>query len=139
MTRLKVTLVSILLLAFTGLATRADAALVYPNDLSPGDTYRLVFVTSEQIIPTSTAITDYDDVVTTAASTTSCLAALGATWKVIGSTDAVDAIDHVRAGIVNPESLPIYNLAGQRVADGVSAGVADNTGLFKFEGTTLLA
>jgi len=67
MIRLKVTVASILLLVFTGLAPSADAALVYPNGLSPGDKYRLALVTTDQIIPASTQIADYDAIVTSAA------------------------------------------------------------------------
>lgn len=109
------------LLAVVGLASRSDAGpiIVVPPTLSPGDTYRLVFVTSTTRDATSTDIVDYNNFVSTAANSVSALAALGATWTAIGSTAAVSAFDNI--GGPFPEG--VYRLDGGLVATG-------STGLF---------
>jgi hypothetical protein len=65
-----------------------------PAGLNPGDQFRFVFVTDGTRDATSTNIADYDSFVTAEAG--------GATyngvvvnWLAIGSTDSVEAIDHV--------------------------------------------
>jgi hypothetical protein len=85
------------------------------SDLAPGSLYHLVFLTAQGHDALSTDIADYDAFVTAQANLSSELAALSTTWSVIGSTETVDAIDHV--GVVGP----VYNLVGQQV----SAGLAD--------------
>jgi hypothetical protein len=84
-----------------------------PPDLNPGDTYRLVFVTSTVRDAISTDIAVYNQFVTDAAHSVSALSALETTWKVIGSTAAVDAATNVGAS-----AAPIYRLDGSLVAAG---------------------
>ena len=80
----------------SGLGARAEASIILqtPAGLNPGDHFRFVFVTDGIRDATSTNITDYDSFVNGQAG--------GATyngvvvnWLAIGSTNSVDAIDHV--------------------------------------------
>lgn len=102
--------------AFLGLvlgATFADAAAItLPPGLSPGATYRLVFVTAGTRDALSTNIADYNSFVTTQANLNADLLALGTTWKAIGSTATVTAASNI--GGVNASD--IYNLFGELVA-----------------------
>lgn len=80
----------------SGLGGWAEASIILqtPAGLNPGDHFRFVFVTDGIRNATSTNIADYDIFVNAQAG--------GATyngvvvnWLAIGSTDSVDAIDHV--------------------------------------------
>ncbi len=101
--------------------TGASAAIITtPLALSPGDQYRLAFVTSTTRDATSSNIADYNAFVTTAANSQTDLLALGATWKAIASTNSVDARDNTAT---NPTStgVPIFLLDGTtKIADGNS-------------------
>jgi hypothetical protein len=114
-----------LMLAFVGVTPcRADSIIdVVPPGLSPGDQYRLVFLTSGGINGTSSDIGTYNAFVNTFVDSTPSLEALGATWGAIATTvnEAIyDTIDRA-AGV------PIYNLAGQEVAEDATQGAG---GLF---------
>lgn len=89
------------------------AAITIPAGLNPGGQYRLVFVTSTTRSATSTDIASYDATVAAAAASSPELNALGTNWRVIGSTAAVNAFDHIGGAF----SMPLYNLGGLRVAD----------------------
>jgi PEP-CTERM motif-containing protein len=105
----------LLTLAVVGVAPRSNAApIVVPPGLSPGDTYRLVFVTSTTRDATSTAIGDYNTFVSTAANSVPELAALGATWFAIGSTRFGHAFDNIGGAF----SEGVYRLDGGLVAAG---------------------
>ena len=84
-----------------------------PTDLSVGEQYRLVFVTSGSRDATSTDIEDYNSFVDGHGDF-----AIASDWKVIGSTSSVDARDNTSS---NPNAdgagVPLYNLAGERVAN----------------------
>ena len=88
-----------------------------PDGLTPGAQYRLVFVTAGLHNASSTAIADYNAFVSSQANSSVSLAALGATWSVLGSTSAVDAIANTNTDPVSA-GVPIYNLNGQLVASG---------------------
>src|SRR6476620_6997697 len=88
----------------SGLGGRAEAGIILqtPAALNPGDHFRFVFVTDGIRDATSTNIADYDSFVNAQAG--------GATyngvvvnWLAIGSTDSVDALDHVGQAIT-----PVY-------------------------------
>ena len=88
----------------SGLGGRAEAGIILqtPAGLNPGDHFRFVFVTDGIRDATSTNIADYDSFVNAQAG--------GATydgvvvnWLAIGSTDSVDAIDHV-----GQATAPVY-------------------------------
>ena len=108
--------VSALVLA---LAPAAQAAVITAPGDGYGGNYRLVFVTSNPHSPAPTLISEYNTVITGYATGQSELNALGATWRIIGSTQAVNA--RVNTGTTLEDGgatdVPIYNLAGQRIAD----------------------
>ena len=112
-------LVSGIALATLSTAGAAEAAiLVPPAGLNPGDRYRLVFVTSTQRDATSSDIEDYNNFVTAAAEAVPELAALGTTWKAIGSTETVDARDNTETNpLLDGVGVPIFRVDGVQVAD----------------------
>ncbi|MCX6620139.1 MAG: PEP-CTERM sorting domain-containing protein [Acidobacteria bacterium] len=116
---------AVLALGVVGIAFHMDAApiVTVPAGLSPGDHYRLVFVTSTTRDATSTAIADYNAFVTSAATSIPALLALGTTWYAIGSTATVNAIDNIVPAL---GSRPIYDLAGNLIATG-SADLFDGS------------
>jgi hypothetical protein len=103
-----------------GLGGRAEAGIILqtPAGLNPGDQFRFVFVTDGSRDATSTNIADYDSFVNAEAG--------GATyngvvvnWLAIGSTDSVDAIDHV-----GQATAPVYLSDGTLVTTSTtSAGL----------------
>lgn len=107
-------LVGTLLLTFSAL-TSAEAVTL--PALDPGDPYRLAFLTSTALNPTSSKIADYNTFVNAVANAAgSIVASSGATWDVIGSTDTVSAL----ANIGGPSSAPIYLLDGTLIATGTA-------------------
>ena len=96
------------------------AIITQPTGLSPGDQYRLVFLTSTARDATSTDIADYNTFVTGVATAVPQLDDLGTTWTAIASTAAVDARDNTST---TTAGVPIYGLDDLRVA-------ADNTDLW---------
>ena len=101
-----------------------------PAGLLPGDTFQWVFVTSTTHDAVSTNIADYDLFVNGVAAA-SAQAVTGVTgvsalgdisWKVIGSTAAVHATNHL--GTVDS---PIYNLANALVSASGKAGLFDGS------------
>lgn len=94
------------------------APITQPGDLAPGDSYRLVFVTSTTRDATSSDIGDYNSFVAGVAAGESGLAALGTTWKAIGSTTSVHAHDNTDSNpAVDGTGVPIYRLDGTRIAN----------------------
>jgi len=100
------------------LAPAAQAApITTPGDGYPGD-YRLVFATSSHpMADSSRTMTDFDADVTTAAGLIPELAALGTTWKCLGSTPTIDARDNTGTNPGVETGIPIYTTTGLRVAD----------------------
>ena len=101
----------------SGLVGSAEAGIILqtPAGLNPGDHFRFVFVTDGIRDATSTNIADYDSFVNTQAG--------GATydgvvvnWLAIGSTDSVNAIDHV-----GQASTPVYLSDGTLVTTSTTA------------------
>ncbi|HEV3312785.1 MAG TPA: PEP-CTERM sorting domain-containing protein [Chloroflexota bacterium] len=89
--------------------------ITIPPSLAPGSTYFLAFVTQDNHqTATSSNIADYDAFVTAQANLDPTLAALGTTWKVIGSTDTVDAVAH------DAVTGPVFRLDGLEVASSSS-------------------
>ncbi|MDA1017958.1 MAG: PEP-CTERM sorting domain-containing protein [Planctomycetota bacterium] len=99
----------------------ASAALItVPIDLTPGDSYRLIFVSSTRRNATDLSISAYNTHVGNAVSNNSpTLNALGATWNAIVSTSSVNAITNTTTdpSPVGPTGEPIYLVTGGRVAD----------------------
>jgi hypothetical protein len=105
--------------AVAGLAARSDAAIIItvPPGLNPGDTYRLVFVTSTTRDATSSNIADYNSFVSGVAALSVDLSGLGATWTAIGSTATKDAIDNIGSSL---STVGIYRLDGEKIANGTN-------------------
>lgn len=101
----------------------AGTITVVPPGLAPGSQYRLVFLTGGFYSATSSDIADYNTEVNHEANGIAALAALGTTWKVIGSTATVNAIDNIG----QDPGVPIYDLSGNKVAADDSSGTG---GLF---------
>jgi hypothetical protein len=105
------------------MAVSATAATLTTPPLAPGSQYRIVFLTSGTRDAQSTVIGDYNTFVNNAANAGgSLLQPLGATWSVIGSTDAVSAATNI-GGV---STLPMYLLDGTFVASG-TADLFDGT------------
>jgi len=94
------------------LAPAAQAVLIAPSGLNPGDIYHWAFVTSTTRDATSTDIADYNTFVQNAANAGSLTAGSGLTWKAVASTDTVDARDNA------PVTGAVYLLDGRKVASG---------------------
>lgn len=107
--------------AALALLTAAPAQAVpttMPTGLSAGDQYRLAFVTSEIVISSSQDISFYNNLVNTAANSVSELAALGTTWRVLGSTASVDARTNTSTTPgTDGSGIAIYALNDTRIAD----------------------
>ncbi|MCX6873515.1 MAG: hypothetical protein NTW21_06865 [Verrucomicrobia bacterium] len=112
-----------------------NAPITVPRGLNPGDKYRLVFVTSTKTYsggsnhgtnpPWFTSVADYDAFATSAATAAPELSAIGATtWKAIISTTTPNSNARTNTAtdpVANAAtSVPIYNLAGVRIANGYS-------------------
>lgn len=102
------------------LQTPVFAVLVTePADLSPGDTYRLAFITRATRDGASSAIADYNSFVAMAAAGSSELSSIDTEWTAIASTLTVDARDNTSTSpITDGAGVPVYDLAGNRIADG---------------------
>jgi hypothetical protein len=102
------------------------AAIVVPTGLNPGDTYRIIFVTSTMRDGSSANIADYNSFVTDAANLDAGLAGLGTTWTALASTATVNVL--VNAGLSAGDSTtPFYNTVGNLIAIGVTVPI---TGLY---------
>lgn len=102
----------------------AAAPIVIPLGLNPGDTYRLAFVTSSLRDATSSDIEDYNLFVTNVANSVTELAALGTSWRAIGSTADIDARDNTGTNPLIDAGVAIYSL------DGTDLIASDNTDLW---------
>lgn len=108
-----------LLLVLVGcLTTQARAAVIAPAGLSPGDSFRVVFVTSTGTTAVSTSIGYYDGFVTNRATIAGLNIYNGqpVLWQVIGSTAAVLASSPGRNAAATDTS-PIYRVDGLLVAN----------------------
>lgn len=97
--------VTLLALVFP-MAASAWTPTWVPTGVSPGETYHLVFVTSTTQQATSSTIGDYNTIVDDLGDTLEDSPFGDVTWKCIGSTASVDAIDNA------PISGPVYLLDG---------------------------
>ena len=93
----------------------ADWSLI-PSDLGPGDSFRLIFIGSSNTNASSSDIDVYNTFVQdlVAASGHEDIKALSATFRMLGSTEAVDARDNTAT---TGAGVAIYWLGGAQVAD----------------------
>ena len=85
-----------------------------PAGLEPGDSFRLLFVTSATRTATSTDIADYNAFVRNAASANADLSDFSDRFTALVSTGGVNIKDNTATG---GAGVPIYWLGGDRVAD----------------------
>ena len=88
-------------------------------DIEPGDTFRLLFVTSTRRDATSSDIADYNTHVQNAANLSGASVAIkpfAGGFKVVGCTAAVTARENTDSEATDPDA-PIYWLNGVKVAD----------------------
>jgi hypothetical protein len=95
----------------TMLVVPTQAMVILPN-LPPGSQYQLAFVTHGTYSGTYSNIGAYNGFVTAEAALSTSLPQ-GVTWKAIASTITISA----RQNAPTYPSIPIYNTAGQRIAD----------------------
>ena len=90
-----------------------------PDGLEPGDTFRLLFVTSTTGVATSSDIADYNAFVQTAAAAGHAdIQAHASLFAVVASTPRVDARDNTATAWTDAvKGVPIYWLGGSKVAD----------------------
>jgi PEP-CTERM motif len=82
------------ILAVAGRAQAGGIALNTPAGLTPGESFRFVFVTDDSMPATSSNIADYNSFVNAEAGGATYNGAL-ITWSAIASTTAVSAIDNI--------------------------------------------
>jgi MYXO-CTERM domain-containing protein len=111
-----------LALVLLGLGPHAWASIITPPGLSPGDQFRLVFVTSQTHDATSSNIAVYDTFVAGLASAAALDTYNGSpvTWLALASTDTTAAISRLPA-----DTIPIFRLDGIAVADGGGSDLWD--------------
>lgn len=98
-------------------STIQAAPITVPTGLNPGDTYRLVFVTSTMRPATTSNLNGYNAFVTAAANLSPDLVALGTTWTAIVSTIDGDARDNTNTNpFTDGIGTAIYTLSNQLVA-----------------------
>ena len=98
----------------------AAAPITVPTSLSPGDPYRLAFVSSITRDATSEDIADYNTFVTNAANAVQKLLDLGTIWTAIASTPSVDArfnTDTLPVSAGGPVGVPIFLLNDTLLVD----------------------
>ena len=78
---------------FSALSTSANASLVVPAGLNPGDAYHVIFVSSTGSVATSSDISSYDAFVQNVANNAGIGTGIGVDWSVVGSTPTVDAVE----------------------------------------------
>jgi hypothetical protein len=86
-----------------------------PAGLNPGDSFRLVFVTSTQTAATSNDLATYDNFVSTNAAGTT-YNGNQITWQAIVSNTTINARDHI--GLQSTSLTPIYTVSGTLVSTG---------------------
>lgn len=94
----------------------AATPITLPPGFSPDTPYRLAFVTAGLTPASSHDIAHYNSFVTGEALASAPLAALDTGWRVIGSTQSVDAKTNTATDPTLDVSVPIYNLAGLMIA-----------------------
>ena len=91
-----------------------------PTDPPRGGKFRLMFITNTGHSPTSTDIADYNTYVQSQANDSAAHADIqdySSTFRVLGSTDDVDARDNTRTKPNTDTSVPIYWMGGDKIAD----------------------
>ena len=99
-----------------------------PFSLSPGDSFRLLFVSSTTRDATSTDIGDYDTHVQNAAGSGDVsVQGYSSHFRTLGSTSVVDAVTHTGTTTSGDSGVPVFWLGGDKVADDYR-GLLSSTG-----------
>jgi hypothetical protein len=103
----------------------ANADILVPGDLQPGDTYHLAFVTRGVEKGSRSVIGFYNDFVQDEAALNSALTGTdeGVTWKAIASTETVAANTNA------VDTAPVYLMDGVTMIRGEGDSLYDGTGL----------
>ena len=90
-----------------------------PSDIAVGGQYRLMFLTRGEVSLNSADISVYDAFVQERARATGhqAIRSYASVFRVVGSTDTVDARDHTGTNPAISAGVPIYWLNGRRNAD----------------------
>lgn len=117
-------------------SAQARADIIAPAGLNPGDSFQLVFVTSQTTSATNPDIAYYDNFVENLANQAGLTTFNGATvhWQVLGSTSLVSAIS--REPLTN--TAPIFRLDGTLVAANAAALWGGGSGISAFISITEL-
>ncbi len=91
----------------------AMADVILPAGLARGSQYEIALVTADGSQAESSNIATYNTFVTSEANQDAILSSLGVSWHAIASTSTVNA----NVNAPNNDSIPVYNTAGQLVAD----------------------
>jgi len=102
----------------TSVPTHADITTV-PTGLIPGDSYRLIFVTSTTTQATESSASYYNNFVHNLAVSVPELAALDTTWTVAGNLNGIGPWENT--GTEGNDDIPIYRLDGQVFAANYTA------------------
>jgi len=113
---MKITIIAAGLILLTASATHAQIETI-PSSLTPGDEYRLAFVTSQRTVADTDVISFYDDFVQDAADAELELAALGATWKAVVSSATEHASINTGTAPILGVGVPIFLLNDTKLVD----------------------
>ncbi len=138
-------------LAVLSLTGAQAAPVTIPTGLAPGTQYRLAFLTTYIMDPSSPDIADYNAFVTSEANVSPELLALGTTWTAIASSETVSARENTNTDFTTDVGVGIYLLNDTKLADNNAdlwdgtiqnslsidrTGAADSTGIdFVWTGT----
>ena len=91
--------------------------LISSTDLQPGDSFRLLFITSDTSDARTGDIAEYNGFVQSAAARNTILNGFSSRFRVLGSTSGVHALDNTGT---RGTGVPIYWVKGAKVADNYS-------------------
>lgn len=111
----------------TGAPLAMAVPIVVPPTLNPGDTYRLLYLTTAAGPATSTSLAFYNTFVSNDAASNAVLNALGTTWTAVVSVSTVnDVLLNTGTDPGVSTGVPIYGLSGLKIADN-NADLWDNS------------
>ena len=106
---------SVFAFATIAAGTASAGQIATPTGLNPGDPFRFVFVTTTTTPATSSALSTYDNIVSSEA-TGYTYGGNSPTWKAIVSNATTDASDHI--GVSLTSTIPLFRVDGSQVSMG---------------------
>jgi hypothetical protein len=112
--------IGVLLVSLLSVAPAGADSILIPAGLNPGDQFRIVFLSSATRNAVSADIADYDQFITDLAVASGLDTYFGnaVTWRALGSTATVEAIDRLPGSFASP---PLYGLDGGLVSPSTRA------------------